>query len=94
MRKVWKSLALGLVVVFALAGTAMGADQVRDRDRLKDGSCQVAAGQIRDRLKDGSCQVAGDLLRTRDRAKDGSCQVAAGQIRGRDRLKDGSCLDA
>jgi hypothetical protein len=40
-------------------------DQIRDRDRLRDGSCQTTATvpatqtqtQQRDRLRDGSCQT-------------------------------------
>ncbi len=76
MSKALKITALTVVTVLALSGIAMAADQVRTRQKLKDGSCTVAASQ----------------LRTRQQLKDGSCTVAAAKARLRKQLKDGSCL--
>lgn len=57
MSKALKITALTVVTVLALSGTAMAADQVRTRQKLKDGSCTVAAAKarLRKQLKDGSC---------------------------------------
>jgi len=69
-------LAMGASALAMCAGVML---QTRDRDRLRDGSCQTAKLQTRDR--------------DRDRLRDGSCQTAKLQTRDRDRdqLKDGSC---
>jgi hypothetical protein len=93
MKRFVVSATAGAVLAAILmggAGTAYAADalRARDRDRLKDGSCQVAAvktpARDRDRLKDGSCQVGAvkTPVRDRDRLKDGSCQVAGDQNAG------------
>ena len=58
------------------ASVAMAADQLRTRDRLKDGSCQVAADQLR--ARDGSCG--------------GTCVPIGGGTGGGARLRDGSCV--
>jgi hypothetical protein len=69
-------LAMGASALAACTGVML---QTRDRDR--------------DQLKDGSCQTAKLQTRDRDRLRDGSCQTARLQTRDRDRdqLKDGSC---
>ena len=67
------SFILALAVFSCIVGQAVADDQDRDRDRLRDGSCQddvtesgtwkiVAADQDRDRTRD------------QDRLKDGSCK--------------------
>ncbi len=67
------SFVMVLAALLCCVSLAVAGDQDRDRDRLKDGSCQddvigsgtwkvVAAGQDRDRTRD------------QDRLKDGSCR--------------------
>jgi hypothetical protein len=98
-------LAFSFVLIggigFALAGDCDGT-QKRDRDRLKDGSCQlpfisndssmiIADGRDRDRLKDGSCQLP--FI-----SNDSGMIIADGRDRDRgrdhDRRRDGSCLNS
>ncbi len=71
-------LAMGASALATCAGIMLQTRD-RDRDQLKDGSCQTAKLQIRDRdrLRDGSCQTAKLQTRDRDRdqLKDGSCNV-------------------
>jgi hypothetical protein len=74
--KMISMVGAGLVAALLLggAGVASAGDkiQTRDRDQLRDGSCQVAAAktQNKDRLRDDSCTVAGDQLKSRTRTRD------------------------
>jgi len=75
-KKMASLFVAGAVAVSLLggAGVAAAGDQLRtqDRDRLKDGSCQVAGIQLRtqdrDRLKDASCTTVKTRARLRTRA--------------------------
>lgn len=83
MKTMLKVTAASLALLFALSGVAGAGAQLRarDRDQLRDGSCQVAASQYRyrerARMRDGS-RLGGDQLRQqlRDRLRDGSCRLA------------------
>jgi|GEM_PF-4429423 len=81
MKTMLKVTAAGLALLFAMSGVAGAGTQLRTRDQLRDGSCQVAASQYRyrerARMRDGS-RLGGDQLREqlRDRLRDGSCRLA------------------
>lgn len=83
MKAMLKVTAASLALLFALGGVAGAGTQLRtrDRDKLRDGSCQIAASQYRyqerSRLRDGSRRIGGDQLRQqlRDRLRDGSCRL-------------------
>lgn len=68
--------AAAMAMTLALgAGVAAGdALRTRSMDKLKDGSCQVAAvmlqSRTRDRLRDGSCAADSTQTRTRLRSRD------------------------
>ena len=95
-----KGLKMGFtmaVVSLCIVSIASAGDQIRKRDRKKDGSCQNYIMEKR-----AGFDLASDQIRKRDRKKDGSCQsyimekragfdLAGDQIRKRDRKKDGSC---
>lgn len=68
MRSIVKLVAATLALTLAFGGVALAGDQVRQHDRVHDGSC-------------GCCVAEGDQVRQQDRLKDGSCdgcQVATG----------------
>lgn len=98
--KVTKWLKTGFtvaVVSLCVVSVASAGDQIRKKDRKKDGSCQSYIME-----KNAGFDLAADQIRKGDRKKDGSCQgyimekeagfdLAADQTRKRDRKKDGSC---
>ncbi|AAM06303.1 hypothetical protein [Methanosarcina acetivorans] len=71
-KKIVASGFIFLMLLALLATGASAADQLRDRDQIKDPD--------QDRLRDGSCQSSavstciGDCDQTQDRLRDGSCQ--------------------
>jgi hypothetical protein len=91
MQKVMKTgLVLSMAMIFGV-GSALAADQIRTRDRKKDGTCKSAITK--------EINVAAEQSRKQLRKKDRSCQgavaeeitLAAEQLRKRDRKRDGSC---
>ncbi|PKQ16655.1 MAG: hypothetical protein CVT67_04495 [Actinobacteria bacterium HGW-Actinobacteria-7] len=103
-KKMMAAVVAGLVSAMLLGGagiaSAGGRLQTRDRDQLRDGSCQVSVAKLqtrdRDQLRDGSClAVTQSGTQTRARIKANECTPAvapaASQTRDRDRLHDGSC---
>ena len=90
----WLRMGVTMAVVsMCVVSMASAADQIRKKDRKKDGTCQSFMIE-----KKGGFDLAAD--RTRDRKKDGTCQssmiekksgfdVAANKTR--DRKKDGTC---
>ncbi|KJS30705.1 MAG: hypothetical protein VR64_14775 [Desulfatitalea sp. BRH_c12] len=72
----------------------LAGDTARDRDRRRDGSCDITQATT-------SGLLAADTTRNRDRKRDGSCKnrlsdpdgplLAADKTRDRDRKRDGSC---
>lgn len=67
--------------------------QVRDRDQLRDGSCDHQAKTVQ--TKTVQVKTAQTADQTRTRARDGSCDHQAKAVqtadRTRDRARDGSC---
>jgi hypothetical protein len=94
MRKVLKyGLVFAVVMTFG-AGSALAGDQIKNRDRKRDGSCRSSLTE--------SMDLAASKIQKRDRKRDGSCQSSitepgAGLIFAADRDKDrikrraGSC---
>ncbi len=48
-------------------------DQIRKKDRKKDGTCVLSQIRKRDQKKDGTCVLS--QIRKRDQKKDGTCAV-------------------
>jgi hypothetical protein len=63
-----QAVLLAVLLVLLCAGLSLAADQVRKRDRTKDGSCQSYLLQ-----EDSGKELAANQIRKRDRKKDGSC---------------------
>jgi hypothetical protein len=65
----WLKMGFTIVVVsLCIVSIASASDQIRKKDRKKDGSCQSYIMEKQTQL-----DLAADQIRKRDRKKDGSC---------------------